>query len=170
MNMPNSRRPVFDRFWEKVDTSGGPDACWPWTGCVTAAGYGKFRIARDEPNRSAHQLAYMTAYGPVAPRTHIGHICHDRDLSCVLGPDCPHRRCCNPAHLEAITPLMNSRRGHPRPNWTDPDGSHRVQIRTHVEAHTAQALRNWADRQRMAPNDVVRKALDDFAQRCAGAA
>src|SRR5438874_974236 len=33
--------PLKDGFWSKVDKSGGPDACWPWTGCINAWGYGK---------------------------------------------------------------------------------------------------------------------------------
>lgn len=36
---PRRRRPIEDRYWEKVDRSGGPDACWPWTAATDKDGY-----------------------------------------------------------------------------------------------------------------------------------
>lgn len=49
---PDGRRTVvFDaseilrltnRFWKKVDRSGGPAACWPWTAALAVNGYGQF--------------------------------------------------------------------------------------------------------------------------------
>ena len=37
---PHSRRPLEDRFWERV---GSPDKndCWPWIGSKQPRGYGK---------------------------------------------------------------------------------------------------------------------------------
>ena len=32
------------RFVDKVDTSAGPDACWPWTASRTSRGYGKYSL------------------------------------------------------------------------------------------------------------------------------
>lgn len=37
-------RPLAERFWEKVDRSGGPNACWPWLGAINKYGYGHFRM------------------------------------------------------------------------------------------------------------------------------
>ena len=31
---------LIRRFWAKVDTSGGPRACWMWRGKVQNGGYG----------------------------------------------------------------------------------------------------------------------------------
>lgn len=33
---------IDERFWRFVDTSGGPDACWPWIGGAARNGYGVF--------------------------------------------------------------------------------------------------------------------------------
>lgn len=32
-----------ERFWAKVDKSGGPDACWTWTGALDRHGYARWR-------------------------------------------------------------------------------------------------------------------------------
>lgn len=37
-------RPTLEeRFWTKVDKSGGPDACWPWT-AYRSGGYGRIGV------------------------------------------------------------------------------------------------------------------------------
>ena len=76
----------MDRFWSKVDQSGGPDACWPWLG-FRFNGYGKFWF--DGRSRAAHRIAYELA---VAPVDH-GHLHHT----------CGKRECCNPTHLVSMT-------------------------------------------------------------------
>lgn len=38
---------LWDRFWSKVDMSGGPDACWAWKGALRTrrkGKRGKFRV------------------------------------------------------------------------------------------------------------------------------
>jgi hypothetical protein len=37
------KKPLAERYWSKVDKSGGPDACWPWTAGRSAGGYGILR-------------------------------------------------------------------------------------------------------------------------------
>lgn len=101
-----------ERFWAKVDQSGGADACWPWLGYVEAMGYG--RVNRDGP-KWAHRVAYELVRGPIPDGFDLDHICHD-PLTCFEGP-CPHRQCVNPAHLEPATTLENTaphRRRSPR--------------------------------------------------------
>jgi hypothetical protein len=97
------------RFWERIDASGGPDACWPWTG-PTHRGYG---VANGPGRRTlrAHRYAYRLAVGPIPEGAQIDHTCHN-GTGCLGGPSCPHRRCCNPRHLEPTTGPENQDRSH----------------------------------------------------------
>lgn len=36
----------MDRFWRKVDTTGGPDACWPWLASKQRAGKKRIKARR----------------------------------------------------------------------------------------------------------------------------
>lgn len=69
--------------WKKVDQSGGPDACWPWTASL-AHGYGMWTY-EGKPIR-AHRAAWMATNGPIPPGRILLHACDNR-------------ACCNPAHL-----------------------------------------------------------------------
>lgn len=96
---------LLDEF---VDRSGGPDACWPWTGGTFVRGYGCFYTLGTAKTRrmiKAHRLAYELANDGDCPPT-VDHECHD-NADCTLAEACPHRRCCNPAHLAAKTVAQN---------------------------------------------------------------
>lgn len=73
-----------NRFWEKVDKSGGPDACWPWLAGCTPDGYGKFKI--EGKTRRAHAVALEIGTEEAANGRHALHNC-DTPL------------CCNQLHL-----------------------------------------------------------------------
>lgn len=97
------------RFWSKVERK-GPDECWPWTaGVMKKTGYGVFHPRKPE-TKLAHRLAYESRYGPIPVGMHVDHKCHNGQ-DCPPGP-CPHRKCCNPAHLEAVTNAENVNRSH----------------------------------------------------------
>lgn len=96
-----------ERFLAKVDVR-GPDDCWPWT-AGTSHGYGCFHVG--PVTRPAHVVAYERVHGPVPPGLLIDHTCHN-DTGCR--GECPHRLCCNPAHLEAVTHAVNLQRGNKR--------------------------------------------------------
>lgn len=99
--------PARERFWPKVDKNGPiPETrpnlgrCWVWTGCKNPdRPYGRFGVG-DGSNRSvlAHRWSYEDEYGPIPEGLDIDHLC--RNVSCV-----------RPSHLEAVTHLVNVRRG-----------------------------------------------------------
>jgi hypothetical protein len=65
-----SRRPLSERFWEKVDKSGD---CWVWTGATVRTGHGKI-YAHGHPT-AAHRLSYEWSYGPIPEGLCVCHRC-----------------------------------------------------------------------------------------------
>lgn len=83
------------RFWARVETRGGPDACWPWMLSRNKDGYGDVTFPNPYGIRIASRLAWIISNGPVPEdRPHILHSC-----------DSPP--CCNPRHLSAGTQKEN---------------------------------------------------------------
>jgi hypothetical protein len=79
------QRAETDRlFWNHVDRSRGPDACWEWERGIDHRGYG-ITGSRDG-SEGAHRRSWELTYGPIP------------DGLCVLH-HCDHRSCVNPAHL-----------------------------------------------------------------------
>jgi radical SAM protein with 4Fe4S-binding SPASM domain len=111
---------IASEFWSRVDQSGGPDACWPWTQSIEEHGYGQLNWKALGGHCRAHVVAYELTYGeiPLDPelerRLDVDHKCHNADLSCPGGP-CVHRSCCNPRHLTVKTTIVNKDSAdHPR--------------------------------------------------------
>lgn len=94
------------RFWAKADRSG---PCWLWTASTNERGYGVFNTGTRV--RAAHVVSWEMVNGPVPQGREVNHACHDADRSCPGGPQCQHRTCVNPAHLEAVTHQENCRSG-----------------------------------------------------------
>jgi HNH endonuclease len=103
-------------FWAQVDQSGGPDACWPWTGYVHPNGYGQFG-AHTPGTKLPHRIAYEYLVGPIPEGKMLDHLCHTNDPDCPGGNSDPHRRCCNPGHLEPVEPRINIARGRGGDSW-----------------------------------------------------
>lgn len=57
----------------------------------------------------AHRAAHELWIGAIPDGYTVDHLCHNDDLLCV-GGRCPHRRCVEPSHLEAVTSAENNRR------------------------------------------------------------
>lgn len=90
-----------------VDAHSG---CHLWTR-AKVKGYGVIRISGRPPKvRRVHIVAYELANGPVPAGMELDHRCHTTS-NCDLRDDCPHRACCNPAHLEPVTHRVNVLRG-----------------------------------------------------------
>lgn len=111
--MPRLAGDWTQSFMDRVDVR-GPSDCWPWIGVVGPKGYGNFmrRVAGRPTSAPAHRIAYELLVGPIPAGLHLDHICHDSAV-CDAGDRCPHRRCCNPEHLAAVSPAENSRRAGP---------------------------------------------------------
>ena len=78
---PN-HKPDIDRFWARVDKSGG---CWLWIGTTTVQGHGQFKLAGQGRYTSVRKYSYQLATG--------------REPDGKIRVACGQIACVNPAHL-----------------------------------------------------------------------
>ena len=104
---------LIERFWRNVDTSGGPTACWPWTGSVGVTRGGRhigrlYNMKTSHPRvLKAHRVALAIATGEMPEDRDACHAC-DTPL------------CCNPSHL----------------SW----GTHRANMHDYIQKHGRVAI------------------------------
>lgn len=92
--MPPKPIPAIERALRKVEAD--ENGCWIFTGCTDPHGYGHIGFATGETGL-VHRLVYEFYVGPIPDGYHIDHLCKVPS-------------CCNPQHLEAVTPQENYRR------------------------------------------------------------
>lgn len=99
------------------------NGCWVWQLFTAKPGhgrggpYGKTSRMGEQRPVGAHVLSYEVFKGPVPAGHEIDHTCENT-------------LCCNPAHLEAVTPAENKRRTHSRGN-----GRNQNTDKTHCPVH-----------------------------------
>ncbi len=89
------------RIFPKVVKGEREADCWVWTGAGHArSGHGMFgynALGRNH-TRYVHRWVYEYLVEPIADGKVIDHLCRNT-------------RCCNPQHLEVVTPVVNTMRG-----------------------------------------------------------
>ena len=87
---PVRGKDLASRLARRVDSSGGPNACWPWTGPTTYQGYGHICAteagSKKQSPRTVHSVALELFSGGRPEGAYALHICDNPT-------------CCNPAHL-----------------------------------------------------------------------
>lgn len=100
------RQDIRVRFWSKVNLIGSipshrPELgnCWLWQAGLKN-GYGEFNMGWQFNHRAeyAHRFSYASLFGPIPDNKELDHLC--RVPNCV-----------NPTHLEAVSHLVNMKRG-----------------------------------------------------------
>lgn len=82
----------LDRLFSNIDTSGGLDACWPWTASLKKeSGYGQIMIWGSM--QLAHRVVCYLMHGDYGNLNALHH--------------CDNRPCCNPFHLYPGTQKRN---------------------------------------------------------------
>lgn len=74
----------MDKFWSRIDDSGGPEACWPWLGAKSSFGHGNIKVG--DKYHGTHRLMMELLGCDLTPQDHV---CHK----------CDNPSCCNPMHL-----------------------------------------------------------------------
>ena len=80
-------------IWNRIDRSGGEDACWPWLGAMDKDGYGKVRWNRED--KRVHRLVYEFTTGDSLGIFKALHTCDNPP-------------CCNPKHIFKGTTQINN--------------------------------------------------------------
>lgn len=88
---------AIEKFWSLVDKSGGEDACWPWLGRCNKDGYGHTYIKGNRSDVRVHRVACALAGIPQPEGMEADHLCRNRP-------------CCNPKHIQFVTPEENKNR------------------------------------------------------------
>ena len=100
------KRPVEERFWEKVGFHDDPTKCWLWLGTASTGShskqkYGYLRV--DDKMVLVHHISYEMYYHVTIPK--------GMTIDHVKARGCVSTLCVNPYHLEMVTQKVNILRG-----------------------------------------------------------
>ena len=92
----HKRRPLKERFWEKLPVERDPDKCWEWKGCDNGYGHGQIGSGGKHGKMIlAHRVAWEFANDQKIPEgKQVNH-------------HCDNPPCCNPDHLYVGTQADN---------------------------------------------------------------
>lgn len=94
--MTYKKKPLETRLLMRIEKT---TSCWNWLGAKNDKGYGKMHdMSKAGRKDYAHRVAYRVYKGDIPEGLWIDHLCKNPS-------------CCNPDHLEAVTPRENSMRG-----------------------------------------------------------
>jgi HNH endonuclease len=92
VNWGDARLP--ERFWQKVAPC-PMSGCWLWAAAQQGNGYGTYKFYGK--TGLVHRYVYRELVGEIPAGLQLDHLCRQR---------C----CCNPNHLEPVTPAVNVQR------------------------------------------------------------
>lgn len=118
---PPEPRSFEERFWERVDRSGGPGACHPWTRAKTPRGYGA--VTWHNRSQRAHRMAWIITYGPIPAGLNVLHRCDNPP-------------CCNSAHLFLGTAADNNADMRAKGRWKRKPRTHCINGHEYVPGNT----------------------------------
>jgi hypothetical protein len=95
---PTKLKVTEDRFWQKILKK--DSGCWEWQATLNNMGYGMFTESYGK-FILAHRYSYKLHKGEIGVGLEIDHLCFNP-------------KCCNPDHLEAVTPSVNVQRSYGR--------------------------------------------------------
>jgi hypothetical protein len=83
----------------RVEDCGHDTPCWVWQLHLMPTGYGQMAVPGNRSKKEyAHRWYYEQAKGAIPQGMYLDHLCRNR-------------ACCNPDHLEVVSPRENCRRG-----------------------------------------------------------
>jgi hypothetical protein len=89
------RKNTIEDFWNLVDKTTTPNACWEWQGqCQPKLPYGRYTI--NGKFWTAHRLSYTLTKGPITQGLVVMH-------------SCDNPKCCRPEHLSLGTKADNAK-------------------------------------------------------------